>query len=58
MSLDSGEKLEATVSTKLKVVDGDPIYERWVGRIEGTVGGGEVLHGAALFEQFKLFGLP
>jgi len=58
MILDDGRKLNAVVKKKLKVVDGDPVYERWVGGIEGTVGDSGTLSGQTLFEQFKFFGLP
>jgi hypothetical protein len=47
--------LTLNVTASEVVLDGAPLYTRWLGSLTGSVNGGDVITGGmALFEQFKM----
>jgi hypothetical protein len=54
INLGGGAILNVNVTAAQIIADGAPFYTRWVGGLEGSMNGGEVLKGVALFEEFKL----
>jgi hypothetical protein len=39
------------------IIDDEPVYQRFIGSVEGRVNGGNVMEGRVLWEQFKLIGV-
>jgi hypothetical protein len=55
MHLGVGETLNVNVTAVQVVLDGAPLYARWVGTMVGSVNGGAAItDGVALFEEFRM----